>query len=96
MSTRRDVVMLREESEQSHLHVVEIARRADVIEATFAERPPEALHLASSLWVVRRRVQEADAQARASRRQDVTGVGRAIVEVERLGAAADAPHRFHQ
>src|SRR5690606_947746 len=40
---RRDVVVLREEGEQAHLYVVQASGRAEVIEASLAQRTPEAL-----------------------------------------------------
>src|SRR5690606_32097541 len=85
---RRDVVVLREEGEQAHLYVVQASGRAEVIEASLAQRTPEALHLTARLRVVRRRVQQADAQPRARGREHLARVRRAVVEVERFGTAA--------
>src|SRR5690606_3172138 len=85
-AVRRAVVVAVEPREQAHLHVVERAVLAEVIEALLAQRAPEALHLAARLGVVGRRVPEADLEPAAHRREGVTDVRRAVVEVERAGA----------
>ena len=78
-----------EPGEQTDLHVVQRARDAEVVEALLAERAPEALHLAARLRVVRLGVHEPDTKATTRDTQRVADVGRAVVEIERLGRAVE-------
>lgn len=87
--------MLVEECVKADVDVVERAERAEVIEAAFAQRAPKALHFAARLRVVGSGVQERDAEPLAEQAQDVAAIGRAIVEIERVGPR-EAPQRVRE
>ena len=66
-------------------------------QAPLAQGAPEALHLATGRRVVRPGVDERDAEPGAGSAEDLTGVGRAVVEVEDVGRpvlAASSPTGF--
>jgi hypothetical protein len=90
------VVMLAEERQEAGLHVVQRRHRAEVVEAALAQRAPEPLHLAARRCVVGLGVDQRDLQALARQLEHVAAVGRAIVEVHRVGAAVAAQRAEHQ
>ena len=51
-SMRRSVVVLIEKGPEPHVELVERGEGAGVIETAFAQRPPEALHLAAGSGIV--------------------------------------------
>ena len=71
------------------LHVVKGAYLTDVVERLLAERAPKALHFPAGLRVVWLRVEQPDAEPSAGRGEHGAAVGRAVVEVERVGFAVE-------
>src|SRR5690606_17835229 len=92
---RSAVVVLVEPSEDAD---VEIVKRAEVFredEALLAERAPEPLHLSARRRVVRLGVDEGSAKTCTCEAERLAAVGRAVVEVERVGRA-EAAERANQ
>lgn len=79
-----------EERAQARIDVVEIADVAEVIEALLAEAAPEALHLALGGGVVRSRMEQRDPQSATRGAERLAPVGRAVIQVERVGLSVDA------
>ncbi len=82
--------------EQHLLELFERANLSKVIEHLTAHRPPEALHLASRLRIVRTRMQQRALQTRAVHRQAVSSIGRAIVQIQDLWHAMPEHSRGKQ
>jgi hypothetical protein len=58
-----------EEGQQPHEHLVQRRALAEEVQASLAHRPPEALHFAASLRLIRRAVHEPDVETAARSRQ---------------------------
>ena len=98
---RTDLVEAGEPVAELLLYFVKGAYLTDVVESLLAERAPEALHFSASFGVVGLRVEQPDAEPPAGRREHGAAVGRAVVEVERVGFAMqgervgeEIDHRF--
>ena len=76
-----DVVVRVEEGAQRSVDVLECRPGRQVVCAPLSEGPPEALHLAAGLRVMRLGVDEANIEPRAGQREGLAAVTGPIVEI---------------
>ena len=81
-AVRGGMVVGVEPGPDAHVEIVQGGDRADVIEASFAQGPPEALHLAAGRGVIRLGVNQGGTHARARQRESRSAIGGSVVQVE--------------
>jgi hypothetical protein len=84
------VVVRIEPRVNADLDVVERGESIAEVEHLSAHGEPKALHLSARFGIVRTRVQEGDSESAAEEAENVSAVGRAVVEVEGIGLSVSA------
>ena len=84
-AVRGAVVVLVEEGVEADVEVVQRRERAAEVQASLAERAPEALHLSARRGVVGLGVHQGGAHAGARQGQGASAVGGAVVQINGVG-----------
>ena len=79
------MVVLVQEGPEAHVDIVQAGDLAEVVQAPFPQRAPEALHLPARGRVIGSSVQQGNAQTSTGHAEDVSAVGRPVVQVEGTG-----------